>query len=380
MTELATKTQHLMNRFDENVKKEKLGQLKIYLGAAPGVGKTYKMLCDALEKKSQKIDVVVGVIDAHGQPDIQELLLKFETIPLEKVEHHGTTNTEFNLNTAIQRRPTLVLIDDMAHTNAPGLRHTKRWQHIKELLHHGINVYTTLNVQHIDSLNDTVNQVLHTHIHDTVPDTMLKLAETIELIDLPQEDLIKRFHEGKVHFAEKIDLRAEDFFRPGNLSSLRELALRITAEHVGEEVIKYRQKLGITYVWPTEEKILVCVGPDTNAAKLIRTARRLAGALQAEWYALHVDKPKVKLTAEQRGSVQQNLLLAEQLGAKVSTLTGDDVVKETMKFAHAQNITTIMIGRSLRPLWKDILFRSLSYALERQSGEIDVHIIHNKKT
>jgi two-component system sensor histidine kinase KdpD len=380
MTDLPTKTQHLINRLNDDPEKTKLGKLKIYLGAAPGVGKTHKLLEDALLKQKEGIDVIVGIIHTYDRPEVEELLTRFETLPLEKVEHHGTTKTEFNLSAAINRHPELILIENMAHTNALGLRHAKRWQHIKELLHYGIDVYTTLNVQNIDSLNDTINQILHAHIHETVPDTMLKLAETIELVDLPQEDLIKRFHEGKVHFSEQIDLAALDFFRQGNLSSLRELALRVTAEHVGEELIKYRQKLGITYVWPTEEKILVCMGPDENASKLIRTARRLAGALQAEWFVIYVDRPHNKISTEKRGAVQQNLLLAEQLGAKTRIITGDNLVKETMQFAHEHNITTIMIGRNIRPRWKEILFKSTSYDLERQSGEIDIHIIHNKKT
>jgi two-component system sensor histidine kinase KdpD len=380
MTELPTKTQHLIDRFDEKSAKEKLGKLKIYLGAAPGVGKTHKLLQDAYNKRKEGIDVVVGIIHSYDRPEIEELLTHFEILPLEKVEYHGITKTEFNLSAAINRRPQLILIGDMAHSNVPGLRHAKRWQHIKELLHYGIDIYTTLNVQNIDSLNDTINQILHAHIHETVPDSMLKLAETIELVDLPQEDLIKRFHEGKIHFSEQIDLSAPDFFRQGNLSSLRELALRVTAEHVGEELIKYRQKMGITYVWPTEEKILVCIGSDDNAPKLIRSARRLASALQAEWFVIYVDRPKRKISTEQRSGIQQNLLLAEQLGAKTKTITGDNLVKETMQFAHQHNITTIMIGRNIRPRWKEILFKSKSHEIERQSGEIDVHIIHNKKT
>lgn len=379
MTELLTKTKELINRLDENLQKEKIGTLKIYLGAAPGVGKTYKMLQDVANKRAEGVSVVIGIVNSHGRPEIEKLLLDFEILPLEKVEHHGITTTEFNLQAAIDRRPDLIIIDDMAHTNAPGLRHAKRWQHIKELLHYGINVYTTLNVQHIDSLNDTVNQILHTHIHETVPDTMLKLADTIEIVDLPPDDLIKRFQRGEVHFSEKMDLTAEDYFRPGNISSLRELALRVTAEHVGEEIVKYRQKLGITYVWPTEEKILVCIGPDLNATKLIRTARRLASALQAEWFVIFIDRPKRKISAEERGRVQQNILLAEQLGAKTKIIIGDNLVKEAIQFAHQQNITTIMIGRNLRAKWKDFLFKGISYELERQSGEIDVHIIHNKK-
>jgi two-component system, OmpR family, sensor histidine kinase KdpD len=376
MTELLTKTQHFIKRFDEGPQKDNFGKLKIYLGAAPGVGKTYKLLQDAYNKRKEGIDVVIGMIYSYDRPEIEELLTHFEILPLEQVEYHGTTKAEFNLSAAINRRPQLILIDNMAHSNAPGLRHAKRWQHIKELLHYGIDVNTTLNVQNIDSLNDTVNQILHAHIHETVPDTILKIAQTIELVDLPQDDLIKRFHEGKIHFSEQIDLRAQDFFRQGNLSSLRELALRVTAEHVGEELIRYRQKLGITYVWPTEEKILVCIGPDNNAAKLIKTARRMASALQAEWFVIYIDRPTRKISLEQRSGVQQNILLAEQLGAKTKIITGGPLVKETMQFAHEHNITTIMIGRKIRPRWKEILFKSTSYELERQSGEIDVHIIH----
>ena len=233
------------------------------------------MLEEALTKRTQGLDVVVGVVESHGRQEIVSLLHDLEILPRQKIEYRGQQLTEFDLDAALKRKAGIILIDEMAHTNAPGLRHTKRWQDIKELLDRGIDVYTTLNVQHIDSLNDAVSQILHTEVKETVPDFMLELADTIELIDLPPEDLLKRLQEGKVYIPEQAALAVEHFFRKGNLSALRELALRVTAERVEAQVLSYRQDLGIKHVWPTKEKLLVCVSAKYKSTRLIRTARRL---------------------------------------------------------------------------------------------------------
>ena len=206
------------------------------------------------------------------------------------------------MDAALKRNPGLILIDEMAHTNAPGLRHTKRWQDIKEILDRGIDVYTTLNVQHIESLNDVVSQIIGIRIKETVPDSMLELADTIELVDLPPEDLLKRLQEGKVYFPEQAELAKEHFFRKGNLIALRELALRVTAERVEAQVLLYRQGQGIKRIWPTQEKILVCVGSEPESKQIIRTAKRMATHLQAEWIAVHVDTPQLRLSEKQRSS------------------------------------------------------------------------------
>ena len=286
--------------------------------------------------------------------------------------------TEFDLELLLKRRPGLILIDEMAHTNAPGLRHGKRWQDIKELLDRGIDVYTTLNVQHIESLNDVVSQIIHARIKETVPDSMLEMADTIELVDLPPEDLLKRLQEGKVYFPEQAELAVDHFFRKGNLIALRELALRATAERVGAQVLLYRQGQGIQYVWPTKDKILVCVGPGNGSTKLIRAARRMATNLQAEWLAVYVDIPRMRSSAEKRNHAIQNLRLAEQLGAETQFLTGFDVVKEIMNFAHEQNITMIMVWKPIRSRVRDFIFRSFADELTRHSGEIDIYVVTNE--
>lgn len=367
--------ERLLQRAQEEERKAQKGRLKIYLGAAPGVGKTYTMLQDAHAKRKQGLDVIVGVVETHGRREIESLLTNFELLPRQTIEYRGQHLTEFDLDAALKRNPGLILIDEMAHTNAPGLRHAKRWQDIKELLDRGIDVYTTLNVQHIESLNDVVSQIIHNRIQETVPDSMLELADTIELVDLPPEDLLKRLQEGKVYFSEQAEVAVDNFFRKGNLIALRELALRTTAERVGAQVLLYRQGQGIKHIWPTKEKILVCVGSRVESTRLIRAARRLATRLQAEWIAVHVETPRLHLSEQERSNAIQNLRLAEQLGADTRILTGFDVIKEITTFAHEQNITQIVIGKHSRSRFRDMIFGSLADELVRESGEIDVYIV-----
>ncbi len=360
----------------EEEKLERHGKLKIYLGAAPGVGKTYTMLQDALAKRAQGLDVVVGVVEAHGRKEIEELLKNLEILPRQKIEYRNKQLTEFDLDAALKRDPAVILIDEMAHTNIPGLRHDKRWQDIKEILDHGIDVYTTLNVQHIESLNDIVAQIVGIRVKETIPDSMLEIANTIELVDLPPEDLLKRLQEGKVYVPEQAELAGHHFFRKGNLIALRELALRVTAERVEAQVLLYRQGEGIERIWPTKERIMVCVGPGSQSLKAIRTARRMAVNIQGEWVAVHVQAPRLHLSEAQRNSAIENLRLAERLGAETQILTGFDVVKEILSFARERNITRIVIGKQIRPRWKEWLFGGLVDELVRKSDEIDMYIVH----
>jgi len=375
MTQNRPKPEALLQRAQEEESREKRGKLKIYLGAAPGVGKTFNMLQDALLKRSQGLDVVVGVVETHQRKEIESMLIDLEILPRLTLEYHGRQVTEFNLEAALHRNPGLILIDEMAHTNIPNLRHAKRWQDIKEILDNGIDVYTTLNVQHVESLNDVVSQIIHTRVKETVPDYMLEIADTIELVDLPPEDLLKRLQEGKVYIPKQAELAAEHFFRKGNLIALRELALRVTAERVGEQVLLYRQGQGIRHIWPTREKILVCVGSRAESSKLIRVAKRVATKLQAEWIAVHVDVPNVSVTEEASNNVVQNLRLAKKLGAETQIIMGLDIVKEITNYAREQNATLIMVWKHIRPRWKDFLFWSLADELTRYSGEIDIYIV-----
>lgn len=367
--------EELLHRVQEAEKKENRGKLKIYLGAAPGVGKTYEMLHDALQEREKGLDVVIGVIESHGRTEIESMLNEFEILPRKSIDYHGKQLTEFDLDLTLKRHPGLILIDEMAHTNAPGSRHAKRWRDIKEVLDRGIDVYTTLNVQHIESLNDDITQIIHAPIKETVPDSMIEIADTIEVVDIPPEELLKRLHEGKVYIPKQAALAAEHFFRKGNLISLRELALRITAEHVGAEVLLYRQGEGIKHIWPIKDKILVCVGPNPESLKLIRAAKRMANSLQAKWIAVYIDKPQLQSSGQKRNNAIQNLRLAEQLGAEIRVLTGFDIVKELLNFAREQNVTQIMLWKHIRTRWRDWLRPSLADEIVRQSGEIDVYIM-----
>ncbi|MHB1947515.1 MAG: ATP-binding protein [Gammaproteobacteria bacterium] len=366
----------LLQHAKEEEQEQQRGKLKIYLGAAPGVGKTYTMLQDAQAKRAQGLDVVVGVVESHGRKEIEDLLYGLEIIPLRVLEYHNKPLKEFDLDTALKRSPALILIDELAHENVPGSRHTKRWQDIKELLDRGIDVYTTLNVQHIESLNDVIAQITRIHVHETVPDSMLELADTIELVDLSPDDLLKRLQEGKVYIPQQAELAKENFFRKGNLTALRELALRVTAERVDAQIMHYRQGMGIKHIWPTKERILVCVGPGMKSPKIIRAGRRMASKLQAELIAVYIETPKLGMSEASHNNAIHNLRLAEQLGAETRVLAGIDIVKEIINFARDRNVTRIVIGKKIRPRWKDWIFGSLVDELVRESGEIDIYIIH----
>jgi two-component system sensor histidine kinase KdpD len=291
------------------------------------------------------------------------------------LKYKTKTLSEFDLDAALKRHPGLILIDEMAHTNVAGLRHLKRWQDIKEILDRGIDVYTTLNVQHIESLNDVVSQIIQIRIQETVPDLMLESADIIELVDLSPEDLLKRLHEGKVYFPTQIKVAKKNFFRKGNLIALRELALRTTAERVEAQVLLYRQGEGIKRIWPTNEKILVCVGPQPESIKLIRTARRLATSLQADWIAVYVETARLGSSETKRRQAIQHLRFAESLGAETHIITGFDIVNAIMDFARAQNVTQIMLWKKIHSRWRNLFFRSLSDEIVRRSQEIDIYIV-----
>lgn len=368
----------LLRRAHEEERQEKRGKLKIYFGAAPGVGKTYTMLQDANARRAQDLDVVVGIVESHGRVEIETLMKDLEILPRQQVNYRGRQLSEFDLDAALKRNPALILVDEMAHTNVPGVRHEKRWQDIKELLYRGIDVYTTLNVQHVESLNDIVTQITGIVVRETVPDSILEQADAIELIDLPPEDLLKRLEDGKVYVPDTAQLAIQKFFRKGNLIALRELALRITAEQVNAQVYLHRRGEAIKRIWPTVERILVCVGPEASTAKLIRAAFRMARSLHAEWIAVYVEAPRLRLTKQQRNNAIQNLRLAEQLGGETVTLNGKDPVQEIMSFARLRNVTKIIIGKHIRPRWRTLLVGSLVDELVRQSGEIDLYIVQGE--
>lgn len=366
----------LLARIKAEASKEAKGKLKIFFGAAPGVGKTHTMLSDAVERIGEGIDVVVGIVETHGRKELETMLSQLESLPMRKVNYHGRLLQEFDIDTALERKPTLILVDELAHTNLPNSRHTKRWQDVKELLERGVNVYTTLNVQHIESLNDIVTQITGIVVRETVPDAILEEADVVELVDLPPDDLLKRLQEGRVYAPEQAELAKQNFFNKGNLIALRELALRITAERVGAQALSYREDQAIQKTWPTTERLLVCINPDAQSAKLVRAARRMAARLQAEWMAVYVEVNKNnKLSEVDRHHLESNFRLTERLGGETFTLSGRDIVEELISFARDRNVTKIVIGKAMRSRIKTFLFGSFVDELLRRSGDIDVYVI-----
>lgn len=361
------------------VQKEELeqlpGKLKIYLGAAPGVGKTHTMLTSAIEKIKEGIDVVAGIIESHGRHEIEILAKQVEVLPRNIISYKEQKLTEFDLDAAIKRKPQLLLVDELAHSNASGLRHNKRWQDIMELLSEGIDVYTTLNVQHIESLNNIVTQFIGIVVRETVPDIVLEKAYAIELIDLPPEELIERLKDGKVYVELDAGLAIDNFFRKDNLIALRELALRITAEQVDAKVLLHRHGESIEKIWPFMERLLVCIGSDINDSKLIRTTFRIAKRLKAEWIAIHIEMQNLQLSDEERINIIRNLQLVEQLGGQSLTISGYNIAKEIIKFANDHHITRIILGKKNQSRWISIFKLSVADELIRSSDAIDLHIL-----
>jgi len=373
MEETRPNPDELLRQVREEEQRRKRGKLKVFFGSVAGVGKTYAMLEAARARKAEGLDVVVGIVETHGRPETEALLEGLEILPPRFVEYRGTKLREFDLDAALARRPVILLVDELAHTNAPGSRHAKRWQDVQELRYAGVDVYTTLNVQHLESLKDIVAQITGVTVRETLPDSVLEQADEIELIDLPPDDLLRRLKEGKVYIPEQAGLAVEHFFRKGNLIALRELALRAAAERVDQQARAYRQAQAIRRTWRTAERILVCVSSSPLSAQLVRAARRMAAGLHAEWTAATVEQ----LSISQAGSKQltENLALAKQLGADVVTLTGADRVREIVNYARKHNVTKIIAGKSARLRWRERLWGSFIGNLIRASGDIDVYII-----
>ncbi|MBI5739689.1 MAG: sensor histidine kinase KdpD [Nitrospirae bacterium] len=366
----------LLKQVQKEEERTRQGKLKIFFGAAPGVGKTYAMLEAAREKREEGTDVVAGRVETHKRKETEELLYGLEALPRRPVAYRGATLYEFDIDAALRRRPSIILVDELAHTNAPDSRHRKRWQDVFELLEAGINVYTTLNVQHLESLNDVVAQITGIEVRETVPDSVLDRADEIELIDLPPDDLLQRLKEGKVYVPELAEQARENFFRKGNLLALRELALRRTAESVDAQMQSYREVKRVREVWPAAERILVCVGPNPRSIRLVRAAKRMAAGLRAEWIAVHVEAPsKVKPTKSDLKQLAEHMRLAEGLGAETATLSGHKASEEILSYARDRNVTKILIGKPTHPRWKDKLFGSMLDEIVRGSGDIDVYFI-----
>src|SRR2546426_2823451 len=281
----------LRARVKEEEARRRRGKLKVFFGAAAGVGKTYAMLEAAREQRADGVDVLIGYVETHGRAETDALLEGLEVLPARSVEYRGTALREFDLDGALGRHPALILVDELAHTNAPGSRHAKRWQDVMELLDAGIDVYTTMNVQHVESLNDVVAKVTGVVVRETVPDSVLEQADEVELVDLSPDDLLERMREGKVYVPAQAEEAVRNFFRKGNLIALREMALRRTADRVDAQMRSYMREHAIGRTWPVAERLLVCVGPSPHSARLVRAAKRMADRLEAEWIVAYVETP-----------------------------------------------------------------------------------------
>src|SRR5882672_6998027 len=357
---------------------DQAGRLKIFVGAAPGVGKTYEMLQSAHAKLKAGVDVVVGVVETHGRAETEALLQGLEVLPRKRLEYKDQILGEMDLDAVIVRHPQIALVDELAHTNAPGSRHPKRYLDVEELLSHGIDVYTAVNIQHIESLNDVVAQITHVRVRETVPDSVFDRADAIELIDLTPDDLIQRLKDGKVYVPKQAERALEHYFSPGNLTALRELALRRTAERVDEQLLTHMQAHAIPGPWAAGERILVCISEDPRSAGLVRYAKRLADRLHAPFTALCIETARSQqLSEEERDRIADALRLAERLGGEGITIPSSSrhIADDVLNFAHANNVTQIVIGKSSRTRWFEILHGSVVHDLVRRSGNISAHVI-----
>jgi two-component system sensor histidine kinase KdpD len=366
------------------------GRLKVFFGMAPGVGKTYAMLAATQRLAAQGHDVVIGIVETHGRTETEQQILGLDVLPRKRVEYRGATLDEFDLDAAIARRPELLVIDELAHTNAPGLRNEKRWQDVRACLDAGINVYSTLNVQHVESLNDVVAQIAGVRVRETVPDTVLEEADEIELVDVPPDALLDRLRAGKVYIPEQIAAAVDSaggFFRRGNLAALRELALRRTAEWVDVQLQHERSRIGgapggaAGRVWAAADRILVCVGPSPSSRTLLRAAKRMAAGLRADMIAVFVDNPQRPLGPSDRERVGVTMKLAEDLGAEAVTIgagTGGrarDAAGALLAFARDRNVSKVVVGKTARSRLAVLLLGSFMDEVIRRSGDINVYVI-----
>jgi two-component system, OmpR family, sensor histidine kinase KdpD len=353
------------------------GKLKVFLGAAPGVGKTYEMLLSAKAKLAEGADVVVGVVETHGRAETESLLKGFEIIQRARIDYHGHVLHEMDLDQLLKRRPQLALVDELAHTNAPGSRHPKRYLDVEELLAAGIDVYTTLNIQHVESLNDVVAQITRIRVRETVPDLVLNKADDIEVIDLSPEELIQRLKEGKVYVPKQAERALNHYFSPGNLTALRELALRRTAQRVDEQLLTHMRAHAIAGPWPAGERLLVCVSEDPRSAGLVRYTKRLADRLHAPWAAIYIETRRSQNLSEvERDRIADTLRIADKLQGEAITIPGGgNVAEEVLSYSRANNVTQIVMGKSERTRWFELLNGSVVRDVVRHSGNISVHVI-----
>lgn len=365
----------LLARIKLNEQKEKNGKLKIYIGMCAGVGKTFSMLQDASKTAGRGTDVLIGYVETHGRAETEFLLFHLQQLPRKKIEYKGFPLEEMDIDTILEKKPKLVVVDELAHTNAPGSRHNKRYLDVLELIENGIDVLTAVNVQHIESLADTVSQITGVMINETVPDSVIDTADEIELVDISPDELIQRLKDGKVYTADKSKTAIENFFRKGNLSALREMALRLAADRVDKQVRDYMQENRIPGPWKSTQRILIGIGPSPNSAELVRWARRIAYTMEASWIVVNVETPHT-LNENQKKILNKNLELAKELGAEVFTTSDTDIVKGVIRIAKKENATHIVIGKAQKQNFISKLFnKDIVDRIIDESGQIDVYVV-----
>lgn len=382
MTDNRPNPEEFLRRIQEEEETEtprSTGRLKIFLGFCAGVGKTYHMLEETKLAVKNGINTVIGVVETHGRTETQALLEGLNILPRKKIEYNGISLEEMDIDKILELKPELVIVDELAHTNVPTSRHEKRYQDVEELLNAGINVFSTLNIQHVESQVDIVQQISHVKIHETVPDSILELADEIELVDLTSEKLLERLHEGKVYIPEKAKQAMQKFFRKGNLLALRELSLRYTAKRVDEDVISYKQRHEIKTPWSVCTRLLVGFSASPTSERLLRITQRMASDMGAEWHAVYVEstRQQVEISEKARNQLDKNIRLAEELGAKVASLSGNVIADTIVDYAKENNVTLIVAGLSHRSRIDEILKGSVLNELTKKSGQIDVLIVGN---
>jgi len=366
----------LLERLQRDEARRRRGRLKIFFGASAGVGKTFGMLQAAHRRRDEGIDVVIGVVETHGRKETLALCEGFETLACARIDHRGRVLDEFDLDAALARKPQLVIVDELAHSNVPGSRHMKRWQDVHELLDAGIDVYTTVNVQHLESLNDIVGRITGIRVWETVPDRIFDLADEVTLVDLPPEELLDRLRDGKVYLPQQAEHAVRNFFRKGNLIALRELALRRTADRVDAQMREYRADQSIDRIWRARERLIACVGPGPESAALVRAAAGLAAALKADWLAVYVETPKLqRLSDDIRQRTLDALKLASDLGAETVTLDGADAAATLIDYARMRNVSKLVAGASVARGWRRVLQTPVAGRIIARAVDIDVTLV-----
>jgi two-component system sensor histidine kinase KdpD len=362
----------LLNRVNAEEARAKRGKLKIFFGASAGVGKTYAMLGAARQQLLAGVDVVIGIVETHGRMETEVMADGLEHLPLRDIPYRDRVLKEFDLDAALARKPALILMDELAHSNVAGSRHPKRWQDIDELLAAGIDVYSTVNVQHLESLNDVVSGITGIRVWETVPDKVFDAADEVVLVDLPPDELLQRLQAGKVYLPNQAERAIRNFFRKGNLIALRELALRRTADRVDDQMLQYRRDQFVSPVWQTRDSLLACIGTGAGGEKIVRTTARVASRLEAPWHAIYIETPALqRLSEESRHRILRNLKLAEELGAQTATLSGSDAEEVAVKYARDHNLSKIFVGRDHPRPWRP-WYRSFADRIGQRAPDLDV--------